>query len=285
MADLPSLFHAEKLKNKWTFNAGNIIWRLLFNSVNMIIGEVRNESDKSVSFFCIDAYTGKPYWRDMHLDELWWIGVEAVNMNYAVFHGYTSPYMPEHKGIYAVSVASGKLMWKNEDLTYWFMDDKNIYAQRYLFEKRIGYRLESLTGKILEEYSGNLNAVYKEYENSNDDDKSGKADIGLPLLYVPGCVEKEEILKEVGKIAAGKGAEYYFSKDRLVVSYYREEKESGKLFENVISVADTFGSSLLYEDVVARGLSAPGRDSFLIRESFLYYVKDHKKLTAIKLWN
>ena len=132
MASIISLFKEKQLKPAWQFNAGALIWRILFTSNNLIIGETRNQVAKSTSFFCINAHSGKPVWGKIEFGEPWWIGIEAIYDRWLILHGFTRPDMPEHKGIRIVELSSGKLLWKNAELSYWFVSDQKLYAYKYI---------------------------------------------------------------------------------------------------------------------------------------------------------
>ena len=158
MTSVISIFKEKQLKQTWTFDAGALIWRIL-TSNNYIIGETRNQEKKLTSFFCIDICTGKPLWQNISFDEPWWIGIESVKKKWMILHGFVRPDMPEHRGIRIIDIETGKLLWRNDYLSFWFINDEKLYAHRYLFERHIGCELDIKTGTILNEYSDNFDVL------------------------------------------------------------------------------------------------------------------------------
>jgi len=101
------------------------------------VGEARDQDQKLVSFFALNAQSGVPLWRDLRLDEPWWAGIEAASDGVVLLHRFATPDMPQHKGILALDLKSGAQLWENRDVTFWFIRDGSVVAHRAVFEKRI----------------------------------------------------------------------------------------------------------------------------------------------------
>jgi len=159
MMNLRSLFHADRLKPEWTYTADGMLWRLFCAKGERIVGECRDQGRKTASFFCLDENTGLPLWKDLRLEEAWWVGIEAVLGDTLVLHSYAKPDMPQHRGIRAFDVASGTPRWRNDESTFWFCVDDRLYAYRDLFEKRVGYELDLNTGAHLRTFEESLQEI------------------------------------------------------------------------------------------------------------------------------
>jgi hypothetical protein len=288
MTGLLSFFRIKKLKPAWEFDAGAIIWRIFFNSENKIVGESRNESTKTTSFFCIDANSGRPLWNNLEINEPWWVGIETVGDRWVVLHGYNRPDMPEHRGIQLVEIDTGKLKWKNDDATFWFMDRKNIYAQKYLYEKRIGYELDINTGEIIEEYSDNLDVLYDKRKNALQEKINEQNDILFPELYLSDKADPSinEIVRCITNGEALNGwIEYFVNKGILTLSYYQREKKDGsQLLANILKLYNLDNNKLLFNRIIDRELQAPNHDTFFIKIPFIYFINNRSMLTALQPW-
>ena len=148
-----NLFHRNTLQVKWQYSNSDIIWKLSYAELGFLIGESRNLETKRASFLCLDASTGKIFWDNVSLEEPWWVGIEGVEHNVVFFHRYAQPELPEHKFIEAHDCRTGKLLWMNTDLIFWFALEDKVYANKNFFEKRVTYCLDAMTGSVLGECS------------------------------------------------------------------------------------------------------------------------------------
>ncbi|MGD1046204.1 MAG: DUF4905 domain-containing protein [Bacteroidota bacterium] len=289
MASIIPFFKEKQLKPAWNFDAGTLIWRIFFTSNNLIIGETRNQEAKSTGFFCVDIHTGKPLWKNISFDEPWWIGIEAVHERWMILHGFVRPDMPEHRGIRVIDVESGKLLWRNDTLSFWFVDDEILYAHKYLFEKHIGCELDIKTGTILNEYSDNLNLVQELRQKVLQKESGRRQDVVFPELFDEN--ETDSVVRiTVQRITEGKALEgwieYLSSSDRLIVSQYRQaqNKSESSLLNNILSVYELKNEKMLYNEIIAKDVKTPSPDSFFIKDDLLFFINHQTMLTAIRIW-
>jgi hypothetical protein len=288
MADFFQSFRSKQINPIWEFSTGVLIWRILFSSQNTIVGETRNQEVKSTSFFCLDAHTGKTLWKEIEFDEPWWIGIETVYDKWLILHRFIRPDMPEHRGIHIVELATGKLLWRNDELTYWFVHDQKLYAYKYLFEKRLGYEIDINTGIVLDEYADNLDVLHELQNQSSQKESGGIEGTTFPDLYDQGQVNSEvaTIIHQITGGSALEGwIEYILKSNILVVSYYRKENASSSAtLENIITVYDIERREKQFNEIVVKGVQAPSPDTFFVKDGFVYYIKNQNTLTALKPW-
>ncbi|MCI0706201.1 MAG: DUF4905 domain-containing protein, partial [Ignavibacteriae bacterium] len=161
---------------EWTYNAPGNIWRIQFSQSGQLVGECRDHELKTVSFFCLDENTGSVHWQGVRLNQSaakedaprlvetsvdpWWIGIDSVYRDVILLHEFANPGLPEHRGILALDLGSGSLLWHNRDLTFWFAYKDSLYAYKPMFQKRIGYKLSLKTGNVEEEFDDALDNLY-----------------------------------------------------------------------------------------------------------------------------
>jgi len=288
MAGLFPLFRSKKLKPIWEFSTGVLIWRIFISSQNTIVGETRNQAARSTSFFCVDARTGKPLWKEIEFDELWWIGIETVYDEWIILHKFARPDMPEHRGIYIVELATGELLWRNDDLTYWFVDDQKLYAYKYIFEKRLGYEIDINTGTILNEYADNLDPLHELRIQVLQKESEGMQGKIFPELYSHGQFNSD-VAVVIHQITGGNALEgwieYLHRSNILLVSYYREEISSkSATLENILTVYDTKRREKRFDEILAKNVQVPSPDTFFVKDEFMYFIKNQNTLTALQPW-
>jgi hypothetical protein len=287
MAGFYPLFRSKQLKPVWEFSTGVLIWRILFLSQKLIVGETRDKEAKATSFFCVDARTGKSLWKGIEFDEPWWIGIEAVYEKWIILHRFARPDMPEHRGIHMVELATGKLLWRNDELTYWFVYDQKLYAYKYIFEKRLGYEININTGTVLNEYADNLDVLHEFRNQSLQKEPEGMQSTIFPELYSQRQIDSEiaTIVQEItGGNALEGWIEYFLRSNILVVSYYRKENSSSATLENMITVYDTERREKQFNEVIVKGVQVPSPDTFFVKDEFVYYIKNQNTLTALQPW-
>ena len=282
------LFRINKHRPHWTYAARGTIWRILFSDSGKIIGECRDQERKSVSFFCVNGESGSPVWEGLRLDEPWWVGMEAVQGNTLLLHGFVKPDMPQHKQIVAFDVDTGKERWRNDELTYWFGLGQMVYAYRDTFEKRIGCALNLHTGAIEQTHDDSLEDLHRLRRRAFEE--KDVAGFRFPEVLDPhsaepwvGALVRREIK---GKSVAG-DAEFINEQGYLLLNYYtRASRPSAgvPVYDNHFVILHVERGSRVFSDVLARSAKAPVPDSFFVRFPFVYFIKDYNTLTALRLW-
>ncbi|MCX6121295.1 MAG: DUF4905 domain-containing protein [Ignavibacteriales bacterium] len=289
MASLIPLFKEKQLKPAWIFDAGALIWRIFFTSNNLIIGETRNQETKSTSFFCIDIHSGKPLWQHIGFDEPWWIGIEAVHEKWMILHGFVRPDMPEHRGIRVIDIPSGKLLWRNDTLAFWFIDHETLYAHKYLFEKHLGCELDINTGTLLHEHSDTLDLLQELRQKVTQKESEHQQDVVFPEVFDENEADAA-LRKIVQRLTEGKALEgwieYISHRGILIVSQYRriQNQSDSSLLNNLLAVCDLKTEKTLYSDVIAQGLKTPSPNSFFIKDDLLIFIKHQTTLIALQPW-
>ena len=282
-----SLFNRPFLKPAWTFTAPGIIWRLFPAKSGELLGESRDQQKKQVSFFALNSATGLPLWQDLVLDEQWWIGIEEVSDGVLFLHKFSSPDMPAHRGIIAIDLATGKPLWSNEELTFWFAHQGAIFAHKMMFEKRIAFELDVRSGEVRRQIEeGSEPSLFEKRE-----EVVGANQVGLEFPQMVDFDRIDQVISGIITRETGGGSkvaalEYLQSNKFLLMNYHVRSKEStGEtlLLDNHLKVLDMESGRLLYTDTISRNSPAAVPDSFYVRTGMVYYVKEQKTLTAVKL--
>jgi hypothetical protein len=286
--DLLSIFRPDQLATDWAYNANGIIWRVHFTSRGRIVGESRDRDRKVASFFCLDEQSGKPLWRDLRLEEPWWVGVEGVVRDVVLLHTYAKPDMPEHKGILAFDAESGTLRWRNDDVTFWFGSDVCVYAYRDFFERRVGYEIDLHNGELRRTFDESLPELHTLRRQVLDQQSS--PEVVLPEILA-GSSEEPSLLPLVNKTVNRKeiagNIEFIKEPGFLLFNYHVRDQNSpvgSPTYENHFFVYRYPQGERIFFDVIGVNLMAYVPDSFFIHRPRLFFIKDQRVLTAIRLW-
>ncbi|HWP83518.1 MAG TPA: DUF4905 domain-containing protein [Bacteroidota bacterium] len=277
-----SIFSAPTLSPTWQYRPGGLIWRILFSEHSRIVGEVRDDEKKIASFFCIDEHSGSPLWEGVQLETPWWVGIESVQGEYVVLHGFAKPDMPEHRGIYVLDLHSGKERWKNAELTYWFAYRDKLYAYRDRFEKRIGYALSLDSGEVVEMFENEVEALQPLRKLAQEEtEHSGFAFPELAAADMLPPRVKQLLQKEAkGRDVVGE-IEFMEEGDFLIFNYYTS---GGNALQNRIAVFERQKHHRVYSETLTTNAKAPIPDSFFVKDGSLFFIKDQQTLVAVTLW-
>jgi hypothetical protein len=260
----------------------------MFSNQARIVGESRNTEKKIASFFCLDEQSGKPLWEELRAEEPWWIGIEAIIGNTLLLHRYTAPDMPEHRGIQAFDIETGKLRWRNDDSTFWFGADGRLFGYRDFFERRVGYEIDLRSGEIMKTYEDSLQELHdlrRQPTGGLPDHEMRfpeilRADEGVPLVHtIVNRVTKSN--KIVGNV------EFVEEEDLLAFNFHVSSGSvttGNPALENHLMIYRLSSGKKLFTDLLGHNLKAYVPDSFFVRRPRLFYIKDQKALTALRLW-
>ena len=283
-----SFFKSDRLSPEWTFSADSIIWRMVLAEHGKLVGECRDPETRVASFFCLDMATGKTLWKDLCLDEQWWVGIEAVQKNIVLLHAFAKPDMPEHKGIRAFDDVSGVQLWRNDDVAYWFGHDDRVIAYRDFFERRVGYEIDLQSGVVLKTHDNSL-------EELHELRRQAAKEHNLPEGTLPEIFAEEEADAELaalvaqeteGKEISGR-VEYVCQHDVLVFNFHvqmRDDTGGPPKLENNLIVYRLAEKKRVFADVIGRNLTGYVPDSFFVKHPFVLFIKDQRVLTALRLW-
>ncbi len=286
--NLFSFFRSGRLTPEWSYVANGLVWRLLFTGKGRIVGECRNQEKKSVSFFCLDEESGRALWQDITLEEAWWVGMEAVHGDTLLLHGFASPDMPEHRGIRAYDVETGALRWRNDETTYWFGVGDRLFAYRDFFERRVGYEIDLGTGELKTTYDQSLQELHDLRRKAADLEPT--PEMTLPEIMSEGSVEPS-MLAFVSRLTKGRGVvgNFEFILENNILAFNCHVRAPGAAaqtpaYENHLFVYRYPQGTRIFSDIIARDLKARVPDAFFFRRGRLFFIKDQKTLTALRLW-
>ncbi len=263
----------------WEHKFQSTVWRLMPSHPSFIVGECRDVNLKNTTFFCVDIFTGRIQWTNLHLEERWWVGIESVVNKFIVFHKYLRPDMPQHQGIIIVDLISGVTVWSNDHYKYYGIDDNCIYVQdEALIENQL-LKLDIKTGKVIEEIT---------YEAFNH-----KPATQSPTSYITAdIINLEEIsIPVVKKYLSNKKGDKLIDPTEILVSgnlyvigiNYKssQQPQQGSVSEDILIMNK--GGKVLYQECINTGGSVPVLTKFFLKQNIIIYIKDKNRLKAIKI--
>jgi hypothetical protein len=268
-----SLFR-RRLKTLWEFRAQGILFRIHPPVEGRMLGEDRDPEKKTLGFFCLDSSSGKTLWRDRVYDEGWWTGIDAIDRDLAVLHGFERPEMPGRKGMRVIGMENGDTLWANTAYTL-----VQVGRDSFLVGK------QELTGGTLLRVDRRTGAVLPEradipFEEPGED----VIHVGFPHRFEP--AEYPAVADEVRKIVPGaiEPMEVYPEGSRLVLSLHEPFGTPAQTrYRHRILVMERERGEVLYNDIIARNAAGFVSDAFFVSAGRLYYVRERQTLVAVPL--
>lgn len=285
MAVFKSL-HRGKLSPGWHYDVTGVMWRLFPTASGHLVGEQRDLSRKTASFFCLDQITGRVKWEKATFAEQWWIGIEAVHRDMVFLHRFAAPDLPEHKAIIAVDLLKGTPTWSNEEVTFIGARDEYVYAALDSLEGRKIFEMDYRTGAV-------LRLLGTEGEIMREVNLEGPL-LAAKSLQFPVAADNVAALSShtaVQRHCRGKNitgaVEVLDYDDHLVMFNYHERLVGGSTedgtLRNVLQVIDKGTGRVLFSDVLNSSAAAFVPDSFFVQHHTLYYIKERCRLIAVPL--
>jgi len=288
MMNFRSMLRSDRVRPEWTYTADGMLWRLFCVKEGRMVGECRDQERKTASFFCLDENSGLPLWKNLQLEETWWVGIEAVLGDTLILHTYAKPDMPQHRGIRAFHVATGAPLWRNDESTFWFGVEERLYAYRDLFEKRVGHEFDLKSGDLLRTFDESLQELNELRQRAAEIQDCEGLVLPQPFERESSGPEMQSLFDKAlrGAEPAG-GVDVVQEKDVVAFSYYvRSQKDRNEkpTFENYLCVFRVPGEALLFSEVINGNLAFPVPDTFFIRGSRLLFLKNQQSLVSLRLW-
>ncbi len=289
----------------WTHDAGAVIWRFLFDGEGRIIGEARDPERKQAWFFCLRERDGAVIWNDLLLGEPWWVGIEGVDAGRLYLHGYRKPDMPQHLGITAVDIPSGRQLWHNDEYAFVLALHGEVYATRETFGGMQFYRLSAKDGSVAEELGQDMDRINALRREINEEDIFRGYRYPEPLGEDhPRGEDVSAALRDMVDAGAVRGdVDVLFEPPLLMAAWHEPVQKSkrGKtqnggsetaadgmgmgaqsppVLQQRFEARDLTSDRTLYSDIILEAAEAPGMDSFFVKDDQLMYIKNRSILTA-----
>jgi hypothetical protein len=276
-----SIFRRRRLEPSWEYRAEGVIWRLHPAQGGMLAGEERNIGSKTVSFFCVDP--SGPLWKGKNFGEQWWTGIETVHNGVLFFYGFATPDLPGRKGITAVDCATGDLLWKNGELTFIAAAGDRIYSSHEALDGPVITEIAHRTGALVREVGRGRSAMQLVPRAAD-----GPEDVEYPQVLSEDDVSPLAALVRQFSAAAATECpvEYGEHGPFLVIVYHRgrgQARGEKSPYTQVMEVVERTSGTMAMRVTLDPAVSTPASGSFLVHAGTLYFVREKKTLTAVRL--
>lgn len=272
-----------KIKKLYKYSDGNSIFRVLLSDTDKLIIETRDADKKEAYYQCLESGSGKLVFKNVQLDEKYWLGIEAIYKDIIFFHKYSKPDMPGHRCIIAFDINGKKIIWESEEYAFLFVYENLVYCYRQKFEGRDFYCLDYITGEVKENL-GNDFVKINELKKTADDSKD-YSNYLFPVIYDGSVIQDIRIKSIIDNYSCNLeiiGNIEYTVHNNLLLFNAHMKKEGAWIVNEFIS-ADLLSGKIIFSELINTNLNAYAPDSFFIYKEKLFLLKDKKELLVYKL--
>jgi hypothetical protein len=238
------------------------VWRLEIDAFSGIIfAEIREPTDKKVSFSAINLATGKILFNNLQTEERWLTGIETAYDGVLLLHNYQSENNPTHKGLTAIDGQTGEILWNN----YTHAFDHLSVSGPVIYDTRIQPRKLFMTDI-------RTGAITRPYNPSIDTEMDNEIILPEEISSVS--------LKHMSLSAEpfGNTIHYLEHNNFRIVSLHTFAE--GALQQRLYIMSD---AEIVYEDLLNSGIQKLQPEAFLLHKDYLIYLKDKSQLKVLDL--
>jgi hypothetical protein len=279
------------LKPLWRFSQKGNLWRFHFGGNEFIAGETRDMNTKKVYLFSLNYKTGKVYLKDFIFDEgNFLITLENVTDKFILVSEFERPEMPVHKGITALDIKTGEVIWQINSNEYLFHTGGRLFAYQQRFESTVLYEYELETGKLVREIPSEMNKeIYTLRDESSDD--LFEESYNYPRAFSDdGFSESARniLQSELKNVKTFSEPEAIENKNYFIFNFYEDKGINLKdlnerNLKNIFRIYDIKNEELLYEDELNETCRFNVPDNFFIKDNYLFYLKEKQELISIQI--
>ena len=248
---------------KFTQPFDGTIWKTVVDVVQQtLFVEVRNTSSKSVSFACVDLGQAKWLWKDLKMDEPWWITLSAASRNVVLFTTYNDVNNPDKKSLVAFDVLNQKIVWWRNDFAMSTVAGEIVTGVDTKFVSR-EIALNILDGKEIARDA----LVFGAEQNFS---------VSRPFQYPEGSehfVTVRSFLQSKANILPVVTVEYMEFRSLIAISAFVRHED----LANYLFVFNSEGK-LLLKETLGEHLKGIALDTFFVLPGFLIFVKNKREL-------
>lgn len=240
-----------------------VIWNTVaVPESSILLLEIRDHHQKTVSFSALDYRENKFLWRDFYLEESWWVNLAAVVGDVMLFTIYLETQNPDKKGMLAYRLQDRTLCWWNNDFSLTSVGTDRVTG----FSSRFGAKEIAL-----------------DLQSGKEVPVRAEAAVGVPSLirpvqYAEGTAHFETVKTFLSRnlnLLPVTALEYLEHDAQIIISYYTAQDG---LANDLLVVGDN-GDVLLHEKL-GEQLKGIGLDTFFMLSGCLFFVKNREELVS-----
>lgn len=273
MMSFPKLFQnkAKILQKLFSYTFSQNIWRILPHpdpDRNEWAVELRESSEKNISFAIIDLSVPELRWQVTPEGADWWTSLTGFSEDHIFLHNYRYPDMPQPTDLLAISAQTGNLLWALPNYVLVRTLDKDL--------------VEVATFKGEQFQKSFFDIRTEKFSAVSDEINQPPAEIILkqPVRYKERNVYFDRLasfLTDITGISKPICIDYLDERPYMMFSYYIYEQE--KVAQYLIIVTDQ--KEIVFQEKLSEGRDGVGQSTMMLKNKVLVYLKNNNEFSSL----
>ncbi len=263
---------------RWEYPLENSIWRIFPQHKLYLILEIRDIEKKKTFYNCIDSDTGKEIWTALEFTEKWWVGLEGIFDEYAIYHFFARPDLPQHKKVICVDIKSGIILWENPDYVFSAFDGTSLVCRQSDFEKSSNYKINIRSGEVIEEIEQVLAGNFNRFNYQSNF-------IVPALISSDGNLSVKNFFQNNIKLYDDNSTvEYLYINKKNILGFSQNvsQDQLKNSLTDYIFITDEEGK-ILFKDIINTGGYISITPKYFVKNNSLFFIRNKNKLISIDL--
>jgi hypothetical protein len=238
------------------------VWRMEIDEfTDTIFLELRDSTNKQVSFAGIDLSNGNLNFKDLIMPERWLSGIETAYKGVLILHGYQSEAVPIHKGLTGIDGSTGEVLWTNYNLNFEILSADGIVVYDARIEPKKLYTLNARTS-----------ARTGAYEPRTEDTHSN--------ILFPNIIQADELPPDLLFLKPHANVLHYLQHNNFrIVSLHALD---GSHLTQHLHVFNITGE-LLFDDIMNNDIQKLQPEAFIVYKNNLIWLKNRSVVKVLNL--
>lgn len=237
------------------------VWRMEIDPVTAtLFAEVRNESERKVSFASIDLENSKTNFKHLVTEEEWLTGMEIGYDGVLLLHQYQSAQSPAHKGLIAVDGRTGETLWSNFNYAFDYLSVNGPLAFDTRIQPHKSFLFDLKTGVIFRSANNVLDAEL------------------INPIALPDLVNAAELSIRFPEVPFGNIVHYLEYNNYRIVSLHALRED--KLVQALYILEH---NEVIFTDLLNTNIQKIQPEAFVLYQNHLVYLKNKSTLNVINL--
>jgi hypothetical protein len=273
MISFPKLFQnkAKILQKLFSHTFSQNIWRILPHpdpARNEWAVELRESSEKNISFAIIDLSVPELRWQVTPEGADWWTSLTAFSGDHIFLHNYRYPDLPQPTDLLAISVDTGNLLWALPNYVLVRTLDNDLIEvatfsgeqfQKSFFDIKTEKHSPAIEGINLPEAEIILKQPVRYKERNVYFDRLAIFLMDITGISKPICID------------------YLDERPYMIFSYYIYEQE--KVAQYLLIVTDQ--KEIVFKEKLSEGRDGVGQSTMMLKNKVLVYLKNNNEFSSL----
>ncbi|WCT10185.1 DUF4905 domain-containing protein [Mucilaginibacter jinjuensis] len=238
------------------------IWRMeIDNFTDTIFLELRDSTNKQVSFAAIDLSTGNLNFKALVMPERWLSGIETAYKGVLLLHGYQSEAVPVHKGLTSINGTTGNVLWTDYNINFEQLSTEGIVVYDARIQPKKLYVINEQSGQRVGAYEPGTDVMHSH-------------------IFFPNMIQADELPPDLLFLKPHANVVHYLQHNNFrIVSLHALD---GSHLTQHLHVFNITGE-LLFDDIMNNDIQKLQPEAFIVYKNSLIWLKNRSVVKVLNL--